>query len=201
MDKKELLQHLRMQGFSDKIIGAFDSVNREEYIGEALARQAYEDTPLPIGDGQTISQPTTIAFMLELLELEDGHKILEVGSGSGYVISLIKTAYPRSNIIGIERIRSLAQSSQKRLEQFDNVQVINQNGFAGYPRQSPYDRILVSAAADSINKTLIDQLVDGGIAVMPVGDSIYKIIKKDAGYDIESYPGFLFVPLVDEKEN
>ena len=196
MDKKQqLLESLKRHGFPEKIINAFGKVNREEFIPKENKRQTYEDIPLPIGYNQTISQPYTIAFMLNLLDVKNKQKILEVGSGSGYVLALISELNPKGKVFGIERIKELAESSEEKLKQYNNVKVVHENGFLGLEKKAPFDRILVSASAEKIPERLIKQLKKDGILVVPVKHSILKITRNRK---IEEYPGFAFVPLIEE---
>jgi protein-L-isoaspartate(D-aspartate) O-methyltransferase len=198
MNKKELIKSLRRRGFSEKIIRAFEKIKREEFIPEEEQKYAYEDIALPIGYMQTISQPYTIAFMLDLLELKDGQKILEVGSGSGYVLALISQISKNGKIFGVERIKELAENSRKKLEKYKNIKIIHGSGFRGLKEEAPFDRILVSASARSIPEALIRQLKYNGILVIPVRNSILKIKKTKKGSKIDEFPGFVFVPLIEE---
>ena len=114
MNKQQLIQELKKEGFSDKILKAFETIKREDFIPEKFKEYAYENESLPIEEGATISQPYTIAFMLNLLELKDNQKILEIGSGSGYVLALINEISKNSEIYGIERIKGLVESSDRK---------------------------------------------------------------------------------------
>ena len=160
MNKRELIEELRSEGFSEKILDAFEIVKREDFIARDMEKFAYENEPLPIGEGQTISQPYTIAFMLDLLELKDNLKILEVGSGSGYVLALIYEISKKSEIYGIERIRSLAEKSRQVLSGLKNIKVYHMDGINGLIEKAPFDRILVSASAKNIPDELVNQLRD-----------------------------------------
>lgn len=197
MDKQELLDELWEEGFSEKILNAFSKVSREDFIPEDLKEMAYENEPLSIGKGQTISQPYTIAFMLDLLELTDNLKIIEIGSGSGYVLALLNEISKDSKIFGIERIKELFENSKKILKDKKNINIINVDGSKGYELEKPYDRIIVSASADEIPKKLIDQLDDNGILVIPVGNSIFQIRKINGKIVKKEHEGFVFVPLIE----
>ena len=197
MSKEILIKGLQEKGFSQKIIDAFRNVPREDFVPAHWRERAYDDVALEIGNGQTISQPYTIAFMLSLLDLEDELKILEVGSGSGYVLALISDISKNSMIYGVERIKSLYRNSQVVLRNYD-VKVFCKSGFGGLKTYAPYDRILVSASADEIPKKLVAQLGDGGVLVCPVGNSIFKIKKTSQGVIKREFPGFAFVPLIDD---
>ncbi len=198
MKKEELIKRLRSRNFPETIIKAFEKVDREKFIPEEYRRRAYEDIPLPIGYEATISQPYTIAFMLNHLKVKDRQKILEVGSGSGYVLALLSELSPNGKIFGIERIKELAESSQEKLKDYNNVKVIYGNGSKGLPEEAPLERILVSAASNKIPKKLIEQLDFDGIMVIPIKNSIVVITKTKEGNKIEEYIGFRFVPLIEE---
>ncbi|MDP2926333.1 MAG: protein-L-isoaspartate(D-aspartate) O-methyltransferase [Nanoarchaeota archaeon] len=197
MDKKQLLEELKSEGFSEDIIKAFEQVKREDFVPENLKEFSYIDEPLSIGKGQTISQPYTIAFMLNLLELKDNLKILEIGSGSGYVLALINELSKNSKIYGIERIKELAEISREVLKN-KNTEIVHGDGSKGLKQHALYDRILVSAAADKIPKKLLEQLNYNGILVIPVRNSIISIKKLYRENKIKEYPGFVFVPLIEE---
>lgn len=196
MKKEELLQSLKEKGFPEKILKAFRKVKREDFIPKEFKSEAYEDIPLPIGYSQTISQPYTIAFMLNLLEISDNQSILEIGSGCGYVLALISEIAKNGKIYGVERIKALADKSKKLLKNYKNVKIINKDGYYGLKKYAPYDRILVSASFNSIPLHLIDQLKKNGIIVTPVKNSIYLIRKLKGNKEIEEYPGFVFVPII-----
>jgi len=200
MKKGQLIESLKKAGFSEKIVSAFRKVRREDFVPENYKEFAYVDEPLPIGWGQTISQPYTIAFMLDLLELKDNLKILEVGSGSGYVLALINQISANSEIYGIERIRELADNSQRVLRGEKRIKVIHGNGSKGLKEEAPFDRILVSASSDKIPEELLKQLGKDGILVCVVKNSIIRIKRTLKGDDIEEYPGFGFVKLICGEE-
>lgn len=199
MNKEELLEHLRRQGFNDKIVSAFAKVKREIFVPEHLIHYAYEDIALPTQDGSTISQPSTIALILNLLSLKQGQKILEIGSGSGYALALISEIIKDGEIYGVELNKSLAIKSKKIFENDSNIKIFNTNGFNGLKKFAPYDRILLSAAGDSIPSHLIHQLKEDGIIVAPVKQSIFFIKKENGKITEKEYPGFAFVPLIKDK--
>lgn len=195
MKKKELLKSLRKKGFSDEIVAAFDAVRREDFVEESMKKFAYRDRPLPIGDNATISQPFTIAFMLNLLEVEDDMKILEIGSGCGYVLALLNELSQDSIIYGVEINQELAEKSKEYLDELP-VSVINKDGYDGLGDYAPFDRIIVSAAYSEEPRHLFEQLKTGGILVVPVHNSIIKYIKEEDGIIKESHFGFAFVPMM-----
>ncbi len=195
MDKKDLINYLKSEKFSDKIINAFDKVNREDFISDEYKEYAYENEPIPLMKNATVSQPYTIAFMLDLLELKNNLKILEVGSGSGYVLSLINQISKGSNIYGVEIISELVEKSTKVLKEDKNIEIIKGDGNKGLKKYALYDRILVSASANEMPLYLVDQLKENGILVCPVQNSIWKINKVNGKMSKEEFPGFIFVPL------
>ncbi len=197
MDKVDLIKSLKANRFSEKIIDAFEKIDRKAFIPKETRAEAYEDIPLPIGHGQTISQPYTIAFMLTHLDIKDNQKILEIGSGSGYVLALLSVLNPNGKIFGIERIKKLADKSKKLLRYKKNISIINADGSKGLDNEAPFDRILVSASADKIPNEIISQLKVNGILVIPVKNSIFKLTKNHEN-KIEEFPGFVFVPLVED---
>ncbi len=202
MNKTQLLQSLKQKGFSKEILNAFSKVNRENFISERLKTSAYEDTALSIGKQQTISQPYTIAMMLSLLKLKKSQKILEIGSGCGYVLGLIsKIVKDNGKVFGIEIIKELAEKSKKNLKKYKNIKIYNKNGAKGVKEKAPFDRILISAACKKIPKKLLFQLKDKGIIVAPVGpqyeQSLIVVQRiKDKFIIKKQIPGFIFVPFV-----
>lgn len=196
MNKPQLLTHLEKQGFSDKILNAFEKIKRENFIDKNLKQHAYLDEPLPISHGQTISQPYTVAFMLNLLELKNNQKILEIGSGSGYVLALINEISKKSKIYGVERIEELVQKSSNVLKTKKNISIICEDGSKGLKKYAPYDRILISASAEKIPSHLYSQLKSNGIMVCPVKNSIFQIKRKKLRIEKKEFPGFVFVPLI-----
>ena len=196
MQKRNLLDNFRKRGFSESVIEAFAKVKREDFVQAGQEDYSYEDIPLSIGYDQTISQPSTVAFMLNLLDLKEGNKVLEIGSGSGYALALISEIVKNGKVYGVERIKELAVRSQKLLKDNKNIKVINRSGAGGLPEFAPFDRILISAACPEIPRNLYSQLKDPGIMVAAVRQSIF-LIKKNSGEIIEKeFPGFAFVPFI-----
>jgi len=202
MNKWELLEHLRKQNFSERIIKAFERVRREEFLPEHLQNYAYEDIALPIEEGQTLSQPSTIAFVLSLLDPQSGQKILEIGAGSGYVLALLSTMLDSAEIFGVEIRESLALKAKQRLVNDKKIKILHRDGSNGLPDEAPFDRILVSAAASDFSTiaNLTDQLKENGILVAPVNHSIFQIRKINGKIEKNEYEGFAFVPLI-KKDN
>lgn len=204
MNKQELLSSLRKKGFSEKILHAFSKVKRENFIFDSLKEKSYYDTALPIGQSQTISQPYTIATMLELLELKKSQKVLEIGSGCGYVLALLSELVgEKGNVFGVEVIRQLAESSKLNLQDYENIKIYNKNGTEGLSEESLFDRILISAACNEVPKKILNQLKENGILVAPIGSryeqSLVKIKRQGNKFITkEKLPGFIFVPFIIE---
>ena len=198
MNKPQLIQELKNQNFPTKITNAFNQIKRENFIPAQYKKYAYENNPIPIGQGQTTSQPYTIAFMLNLLNLKDNLKILEVGSGSGYVLALINQISKNSEINGIERIKELADNSKKILHKNKNIKITFKNGTNGIKQKAHFDRILISASSNQIPQKILEQLNEKGTMVCVVQNSIVVIEKKPKKNRVIEYPGFSFVPLINE---
>ena len=204
MNKQQLLKSLKEMGFSKKILDAFSAVKREDFVPSELKYKAYEDTPLPIGHGQTISMPYVVAVMLSELNLKKGQKVLELGSGCGYVLALISEIVGNGgNVFGVEILSELAQKSKENLENYNNIQIYNKSGFRGLPEQAPFDRILVSAACRELPEALLGQLKEGGILVLPKGPRFEQELivfqRKGNIFEIKKkIPGFIFVPFVGD---
>lgn len=196
MNKKELITILQSNSFDKKIVTAFDKVDREKFVPLTYQGFAYENRALPIGFEQTISQPFTIAFMLEHLDLKNRQKILEVGSGSGYVLALMNEIAKNSKIYATERIPVLVKRSQNILKDIHNIKIFQSDYELGLKKYAPYDRILVSAAAEELPEELIKQLKENGTMVCPVQNSIVKTQMINGKPQTESYYGFSFVPLL-----
>ncbi len=199
-----LERDLSGRGISDEnILKAFAEVPREYFVPEFMKPMAYNDSPLPIGKGQTISQPYIIARMLSLAALEKGQKVLEIGTGSGYQTALLcKCAHI---VYSVDRIGEFVTKARITL---DNIGIhkphlIIGDGSLGYPEKAPYDRIIVSAAAPSVPRALTDQLADGGILVIPVGgragQQLARITRRGDGLVKELFDYCAFVPLIGEE--
>ncbi len=201
--KQFLLESLKQKGFSKEILQVFSKVKREDFIPDKIKEYAYEDISLPIGDSQTISQPYTIAMMFSLLELKKGQKILEIGSGCGYVLALLSEIVgKKGEIYGVEIIKELAEKSKRNLKEYKNIKVYNKNGRFGLKEKVLFDRILISARSREIPEKLVSQLKNNGIIVAPLGNSYvqsltsFKKIKGKLKLKKE-IQGFVFVPLVE----
>lgn len=185
----------------DAILSALSSVPRHRFVPAEAQAQAYLDHALPIGAGQTISQPSMVALMLAELELDPEHRVLEVGAGSGYAAALLGELV--REVYAVEIVHVLAVRARALLAElgYDNVHVLEGNGRGGHPARAPYDRILVSAAADEVPRELLDELAPGGRIVMPVGDDVGQELvvgDKTAGGELVFRPGVpcIFVPLI-----
>ena len=199
-------RQIEARGISDPLIlDAFRAVPREAFVDEGQRQSAYDDQPLPIGAGQTISQPYIVALMIEAAEISPGDVVLEVGSGSGYaaaVMSRIARA-----VIGVERQHELVGSARERLHHlgYDNVRVFEGDGTCGWPDDAPFDAILAAAAGSHVPTPLIDQLAPGGRLVMPIGEpadvqDLIKVVKRQDGSLVEENLGSVrFVPLIGEE--
>lgn len=200
MTKAELLNLLRKKGCPDYILNAFEKIKREDFVPQNLIGYAYEDMALPVEDGSTLSQPSTVAFMLNLLNPKPDNKILEIGSGSGYVLALLSELAPQGKIYGIEIIQSLGISSKAHFADKSNVEILIRDGSKGLPELAPFDRILISASCPEIPYNLVEQLKEPGVLVAAVRQSIVQIIKRDGKIEEHEFPGFAFVPLVKREE-
>ena len=203
--KHQLLRSLEERGIQPRVLEAFAEIERADFVPAELEKMAYEDIPLPIGKDQTISQPYTIAVMLSLLELKPNQKVLEAGSGSGYVLALIsQIVQEKGQVFGMEVLSELVKKSRKSLTGSKNIRVYNKNGIHGLKDKAPFDRIIISAAVNEIPQELLHQLKPkGGILVAPKGSrfeqELIVIERKDNVFEIKKrVPGFLFVPFVGE---
>ncbi|HWO43168.1 MAG TPA: protein-L-isoaspartate(D-aspartate) O-methyltransferase [Candidatus Eisenbacteria bacterium] len=192
---------LRRRGIRDpRVLDAMASVPRHRFVPERWRSAAYDDRPLPIGHGQTISQPYIVAFMTELLELKGREKVLEIGTGSGYQTAVLATL--ATQVFSIEIIPSLSARAKAVLDQlgFHNVHVKTGDGFFGWPEHAPFDAIVVTAAAPKIPEPLWQQLREGGRLVMPLGEpgqpqKLVRVRKIGGNKSVEDFTDVLFVPL------
>ncbi|MDR3433197.1 MAG: protein-L-isoaspartate(D-aspartate) O-methyltransferase [Rouxiella aceris] len=195
-----LLEQLRKQGISDEqLLHAIESVPRERFVDEAFQHKAYENTALPIGLGQTISQPYTVARMTQLLCLQPQSRVLEIGTGSGYQTAIL--AHLVEHVFSVERIKGLQWQAKRRLKQLDlhNVSTRHGDGWEGWPSRGPFNAIIVTAAPPEIPQDLMAQLDDGGIMVLPVGEqnqTLQRIVRRANDFTIETIEAVRFVPLV-----
>ena len=193
---------LRNTGVRDHhLIGLMETIPRDVFIPDVFNTHAYEDVALPIGMGQTISQLSVVATMTEALEVTDRHKVLEIGTGSGYQTVILSHLCRR--VYSIERHRELLETAEKRFSQLRRTNITSMigDGSLGWNAQAPFERIMVTAAAEGVPPVLVEQLAIGGIMVIPVGDEhgeqkLLKIHKTAEGLDIQELQSVRFVPLL-----
>jgi protein-L-isoaspartate(D-aspartate) O-methyltransferase len=194
-------RQLRRRGIRyPRVLAAMESVPRHLFVPLECSDKAYSDEPLPIGEGQTISQPFMVAAMSAALSLDGHERVLEIGAGSGYqaaVLSLLAR-----EVIAVESLAALADGARERLARlgFANVTVIAADGTLGYPEAAPYDGIIVSAAAPSIPSPLVEQLAEAGRLIIPVGDAnlqkLFRVVKREGQIESEELFACRFVPLL-----
>jgi protein-L-isoaspartate(D-aspartate) O-methyltransferase len=200
--QKMVETQIKARGVKDpRVLWALDKVDRHLFVPGELQPQAYQDHPLPIGHGQTISQPYIVALMTELLELKGGEKVLEIGTGSGYQAAIL--AELAKEVYTIEIVEPLASSAEKRLRElgYENVHVRAGDGYLGWPEGAPFDAIMVTAAPDHIPQPLLDQLKEGGCMVVPVGSgfqTLKKIWKRGGKIETKDIAPVIFVPMTGE---
>jgi len=202
VERMEFQLALRRRGISDQaVLRAMDEVPREHFVAPDSLEIAYADQALPIACGQTISQPYVVAYMTEQLAVEPQHRVLEVGTGSGYQAAILSRL--AREVVSIERYRTLADAARERLRTlgYGNVAVLVGDGFSGAPEQAPFDRIIVTAAAEEVPPALVEQLAEGGKMVLPLGprmgtQHIVKLSKNAGGLTRENLIAVRFVPLI-----
>ncbi len=201
--RRQLVSKIREKGIQDeRILDAINKVPRHEFMDSSFLSFSYEDKPFPIGSGQTISQPYTVAFQTELLAVEPRDKILEIGTGSGYQACVLYELGAR--VFTIERQRNLYLKTKKQLDQLGYYpKIFYGDGYKGLPQYAPFDKILITAAAPEIPSELLSQLRIGGLMVVPVGKGtqiMTRITKKsDDDWITEEFGYFSFVPMVSDK--
>ncbi len=203
MEKSGLVRYWRSSGMirDERVLDAFMKVKREQFVLKEYVDSAYADIALPIIEGQTISQPTTVMIMTQALEVKEGMKVLEVGAGSGYQAALLSNLIgARGKVYTTEIVHGLVEFAKRNLRGYKNVEVIESDGSLGLKGPAPFDRIIVTAAAPCVPQELTKQLKNGGILVIPVGDlhmqNILKIKKKNnKSHTTENLGNFMFVPL------
>jgi protein-L-isoaspartate(D-aspartate) O-methyltransferase len=200
--RMEFLLGLRRRGIGDAaVLRAMDEVPRERFVEADFTDAAYADQALPISCGQTISQPYVVAYMTEQLGIRPDHRVLEVGTGSGYQAAVL--AQIAREVVTVERYRTLAETARRRLENLgmNNVTVVVGDGLAGVPQHAPYDRIMITAAAERVPQALVDEMAEGGVMVLPLGphrdaQRLVKLTKSASGLEREDLIWVRFVPLL-----
>ncbi|MBS1203278.1 MAG: pcm [Proteobacteria bacterium] len=197
---QDLLNQLRAQGIkNERVLEALSQVPREKFIDEAFEHKAWDNVALPIGQGQTISQPYMVARMTELLELTPASRVLEIGTGSGYQTAILARLV--HHVCSVERIKSLQWQARRRLKQLDlhNVSTRHGDGWQGWQVRAPFDAIIVTAAPPEIPAALMSQLDDGGLLVLPVGDEMQqlkRVRRRGSEFIIDTVEAVRFVPLI-----
>lgn len=201
--RREMVNLLKERGITDlRILKAFETVPRHLFVPRAFQRRAYDDCALPIGCSQTISQPYTVAFMTECLNVKEGDKVLEVGTGSGYQACIL--AEMGARVFTIERHGELLEQARKIIDKlkYDIASKVG-DGTVGWSEYAPFDGIIVTAGAPSIPEPLLKQLAEGGRLVIPIGDlemqQMNIVVRRGDEYDIKEVFGFRFVPLIGKK--
>jgi protein-L-isoaspartate(D-aspartate) O-methyltransferase len=199
--RKVLIEYLREIGVSDKrVLAAIGAVPREVFVPATFRHQAYEDYPLEIGEGQTISQPSVVARITELAEVGSRDRVLEIGAGSGYQAAVL--AQLARFVFTLERLPRLAEAARARLSElgYANVSVQIMDGSLGWRARAPFEVIIVSAAAPSIPRALTEQLTDGGRLVVPIGElrrqQLVRVVRRGDRFEESSHGPATFVPLV-----
>jgi protein-L-isoaspartate(D-aspartate) O-methyltransferase len=200
--KIRLIMALRRSGVTDTaVLAAIERIPRESFVPEAFHDQAYEDKALPIGQGQTISQPQVVALMTQALDLTPRHKVLEIGTGSGYQSAVLARLSRR--VYTVERHRALLAEAERRFAslRIHNITAITGDGMKGWPAQAPFDRIIVTAAASGMPETLLAQLAIGGIMVLPLGperadQELMRVRRLESEITTEKLCDVRFVPLL-----
>lgn len=198
----QLIMELRQGGVTDhRVLDALERVPRELFVEPDLSSEAYDNRALPIGCGQTISQPLVVGLMTQALDVGNRMKVLEIGTGSGYQAAVLSKLCRR--VYSIERHRDLLKKAEERFQKLGlhNVTTLLGDGWKGWPEQAPFDRILVTAAAPEVPETLVEQLVTGGIMVIPVGgewetQELVQVRKTDEGLDVRPMFPVRFVPML-----
>jgi protein-L-isoaspartate(D-aspartate) O-methyltransferase len=202
MREKMVETQIKARGVKDpRVLSALLKVERHRFVPEKYLDSAYSDQPLPIGEGQTISQPYIVALMTELLELKGDERVLEIGTGSGYQAAIL--AELAKEVYSVEIVEPLASMAKKRLSElgYQNVTVKAGDGYLGWPEIAPFDAIIVTAAPDHIPKPLVEQLKEGGRMIVPVGSytqELNKIVKRSGKIETTNIIPVVFVPMTGE---
>ncbi len=201
-EREQLVDRLRThRELSERTLSAIGAVPRHEFVPESNRSAAYRDTPLPIGQGQTISAPHMVAVMIELLELQEGEQVLEIGTGCGYHAAVTAEIVGSSNVYSVEYHPELAETARKTLENvgYGDISITTGDGRDGWPTHSPYDAIYLTCAADSFPDSLCEQLRDAGIILGPIRNGGQNLLRgrlqEDGSLDITEHGQVRFVPL------
>jgi protein-L-isoaspartate(D-aspartate) O-methyltransferase len=199
--RRQLIETIRERGIDDlEVLRVFDLVQRHIFLPDAVQHRAYEDAPLPIGFGQTASQPSLQALYMQVLKLQPTDRVLEVGTGTGYQTALL--AHLAQHVYSVERLRELSVRARQLLDslRLTNVALLVGDGTIGWSRYAPYNAILVAAAAPDVPQALLDQLAPGGRLLIPIGDrneqTLTLFVREDDGFRREAITACTFVPLV-----
>ena len=201
--RMQFVFQLRQRGVMDaRVLKAMQKIDRGAFVKGLFAERAYEDMPLPIACGQTISQPSVVGLMTQALNVEPRHKVLEIGTGSGYQAAVLSQLARR--VYTVDRHKRLVAEAQEVFDQLGlaNITALSADGTRGFPEQAPFDRIIVTAAAEDPPGPLLAELKTGGIMVVPVGQSdavqvLIKVTRTESGFDYEELRQVRFVPLVE----
>ena len=202
---KNLIKELISSGYlkTPRLIEAFEKIDRKDFVPEEIKNEAYINSALLIGHGQTISQPLTVAFMLELLQPEEGNRIMEIGSGSGWQTALLASVVgDKGRVLAVELIPELCIFGKKNVSKYDFVKsgivkFFCFNAVKGLPEEAPFDRIISAASAEEVPKAWKEQLKIGGRMVLPIKDAVHLLIKKGENeFEEQVFPGFVFVPFI-----
>jgi len=202
LGRMQFVLDLRRRGIMDaSVLRAMEEVPRENFVMPDHAGTAYADQAMPIMCGQTISQPYVVAYMTQELHVGRTHRVLEVGTGSGYQTAVLSRL--AASVTSIERYRTLADAAHIRLKAlgYDNIEIVTGDGMAGVPERAPFDRIMVTAAAEEIPETLLDQLAEGAMMVVPLGpqhcaQTLARLVRTDRGIARTDLIAVRFVPLL-----
>ena len=201
-EKRQLFNNLRREIRDEKVLSAMEQVPRELFVPAEARHMAYKDIPLPIGEGQTISQPFIVAFMISALEMRGTEKVMEVGTGSGYQAAILSRMVPEGRVLSLERIPSLAQAAEMLLSSlgYENVEVRIADTVLGCPEEAPFDAIIVSAASPRLPSALLEQMAVGGRLVIPIGplkeQELTKVLRTGEGHTVRMLGPCRFVPLI-----
>ena len=200
--ERMVAQQIASRGLTaPRLLDAFRAVPRELFVAADLAGHAYEDRPLPIEAGQTISQPYIVAFMIDAARVGPGQRVLEIGAGSGYAAAIV--GFIAAEVVAIERHGELARIASERMERlgYCNVRIVEGDGTLGFPEAAPYDSILAAAAGRHVPDALLDQLAEGGVLVMPIGSPggaqrLVRVSRRRGRFEREELDPVRFVPLI-----